>query len=285
MQADERVFVSRLEDVMKARELVFEPTPGFGRWRPYFPDDAVAHPAKANLNMIEYLVLKYSRVGDLVLDPMAGTGSTCVMAVLNGRDGICVDVEDRFVKWMLMAKERVENASVLGRKGRMTVIHGDARELSKYVSGSVDAIITSPPYGDAVAVKGNRITPVRPSKDGRLGSDPKDVTFYYSLDPGNIGNLEWVEYLNAMLKVYTEMFKVLKQGGLAAVIVKPFVKGGRAVDLPLHTHILMSRAGFKLYDLIKYEIENRTFWKILNERKNPRMPKIRHEYILVGVKP
>jgi len=63
-------FLSELEHIMKAEELLFDPTPGFGPYKQYFPEDAVQHPAKANTLLIQFLIEKFTEEGDTVLDPM-----------------------------------------------------------------------------------------------------------------------------------------------------------------------------------------------------------------------
>jgi hypothetical protein len=92
-------------------------------------------------------------------------------------------------------------------------------------------------------------------------------------------------YLEAMLKVYGEMFRVLKPGGLAIVVVKPFIRKKRAVDLPWHTWLLMAKVGFNLAKLYKLRIRQHSFWRILQYRKFPEVPIIAHEYVLVCQKP
>lgn len=336
-------FVSKLEEIMKADELNFEPTPAFGRWKQYFPEEAVQHPAKANLNLIEFLIKEFTKEGDLVLDPMAGTGSTCVLASLMGRDSICIDIEEKFVKWMEGARERVEKARTLTKKGKMIVMHGDARELSKLIQ-KADTVITSPPYSETLSVNAGGMrgewnkSGVAEAKnlpkpyssntknignlplgsiDAVITSPPYEATdmrnsklflkmreqpwsnWYnrsldgnavkYYLSKGyeskdNIGNLKGETYLTAMLKVYMEMHKVLKPNGLAIVIIKPFIRDKKVIDLPYYTYLLMKKAGFKLIKLYKLRLEQRSFWRILYERKFPEVPKIRHEYVLVCVK-
>ena len=64
---------------MPAEELFFEPTPGFGFYEPWL-EHAVAHPAKMNTWLLEFLIKAYTKEGDTVLDPMAGSGSTGVVA-------------------------------------------------------------------------------------------------------------------------------------------------------------------------------------------------------------
>jgi hypothetical protein len=66
-KAGSRVFVSKLEELMPADELVFPPTPGFGPWRRWFPEEAVSHPAKANMYLLKFLVENYTRPGGWVV--------------------------------------------------------------------------------------------------------------------------------------------------------------------------------------------------------------------------
>lgn len=138
-------FTSQLETIKKAKELRFDPTPGFGKWKAFFPKEAVAHPAKMNLHLTDYLIKNYTEPGHVVLDPMGGTGSTSIVAALNGRDAISVELEDKFVKWQEQAAGKVQDAPTL-LKGKITVIKGDARNLSNVLA---DVVVTSPPYSNS----------------------------------------------------------------------------------------------------------------------------------------
>jgi len=154
-------FVSKLEKTHPARELSFPPTPAFGIYRKYFPEEAVAHPTKANTNLLKFLICKFTKEGDVILDPMAGSGSTGVVAALHGRNAILIDIEEKFVEWMLKAKEIVEKHQTLFPKGKIIVLKGDVRELSRiwnriydkeeFRSWNIDTIITSPPYTNQAA--------------------------------------------------------------------------------------------------------------------------------------
>jgi len=146
--------------IPKNKVLKFPATPGFKGWKDHFTDESVAHPAKMNLNLLRHILKTYTRPGDVVLDPMAGTGSTVVLASLLGRHGIAVELEPHFVGMIRENIKRSERHSTLTPKGSMSCIQGDARELSKLLGGSdTMAIISSPPYGEAqsgggIAVKG-----------------------------------------------------------------------------------------------------------------------------------
>jgi hypothetical protein len=132
--------------------------------------------------------------------------------------------------------------------------------------GDVDAVITSPPYESSLE-GGSKHT-----RGGIANRDPALAqTGTYAvggkLSTNNIGNLKKETYLEAMLKVYTEMFKVLKPGGKAIVVVKPFIRDRKAVDLPLHSWLLLEKAGFKLVKVYKFRLPTTSFWRVLQYQR------------------
>jgi len=143
-------------EIPEHRILHFSATPAFRGWKPLFVNESKAHPAKMNLNLLKWIIDTHTDPGDIVLDPMAGTGSTAILAFLAGRHGVAVEYEDTF---FYMAEDNMEKTRRQaaregyirpGPKGRMTLIHGDARELSKLLEAS-DVIVSSPPYGNRLA--------------------------------------------------------------------------------------------------------------------------------------
>lgn len=57
-----------------------------------------AHPTEKAVSILEPLIESFSRPGDLVLDPFAGSGSTLVAAALNGRDYLGIELEQEYCK-------------------------------------------------------------------------------------------------------------------------------------------------------------------------------------------
>jgi DNA modification methylase len=55
------------------------------------------HPAPYPAELAERLVRMFSFVGDRVLDPFAGTGSTAIGASRAGRNSVCVELEPKYV--------------------------------------------------------------------------------------------------------------------------------------------------------------------------------------------
>lgn len=104
-------------------------------------------------------------------------------------------------------------------------------------------------------------------------------------NPKNISNLKKETYLEAMLTVYQQMYSVLKQNGKAIIIIKPFIRNKKVVDLPYQTWLLLKQAGFKLSHLLKLRLKQQSFWRMLYSKKYPKVPQIKHEYVLVCRRP
>ena len=66
------------------------------------------HPAVFPEKLAEDHILSWSNPGDIVLDPMCGSGTTCKMAKLNGRSYIGIDIAEEYVE---LARRRVEEVS------------------------------------------------------------------------------------------------------------------------------------------------------------------------------
>ena len=65
-----------------------------------------AHPATFPEKLAEDHILSWSHEGDIVFDPMCGSGTTCKMAKLNNRKFIGVDISEEYVE---IAKNRIKN--------------------------------------------------------------------------------------------------------------------------------------------------------------------------------
>jgi len=66
--------------------------------------EAFQHPAIFPDQLAEDHILSWTEPGDLVLDPMCGSGTSCKMAVKHGRKYLGFDIESRFVE---LARQRI----------------------------------------------------------------------------------------------------------------------------------------------------------------------------------
>ena len=62
------------------------------------------HPATFPEQLAKDHILSWSNEGDVVLDPMCGSGTTCKMAKLNNRKYIGIDISEEYIK---IAEERI----------------------------------------------------------------------------------------------------------------------------------------------------------------------------------
>ena len=67
---------------------------------------AFEHPAIFPEELVEDHILSWSSEGDIILDPMVGSGTTSKMAKLNNRNFIGIDISKEYIK---LANKRIEN--------------------------------------------------------------------------------------------------------------------------------------------------------------------------------
>ncbi|HAV78280.1 MAG TPA: hypothetical protein DCX53_13105, partial [Anaerolineae bacterium] len=67
----------------------------------------IGHPAPFPLELPRRCIKMFSYIGDTVLDPFMGSGTTLIAAGMLGRKGLGVDVDKGYCN---LAKTRIENA-------------------------------------------------------------------------------------------------------------------------------------------------------------------------------
>lgn len=170
--------------------------------------------------------------------------------------------------------------------------------ISNLPYGSIDKIISSPPYADQAVgnEKGyyeknlERLKKVPIEKLGReskrlLKTPPNPHTNLklepYSNSKNNIGNLKSTDYLSAMAQVYQNCHKALRDGGLLCLVVKNFIRNKKIVQLDFDTIKVCKQAGFTLKERLKRKLTQQSFWRIIYQKKYPDVEQITHEDILI----
>jgi DNA modification methylase len=187
----------------------------------------------------------YTRVGETVLDPFVGVGTTIDAAIHLGRRGIGVDVSQEFLD--------LTHQDLRRRRAPRSLFQlhlADARSLDTVIPAeSVDFVLTSPPYGSLLRqVKGSFAYKWQEHTTLRRIPNPAP----YSEHPLDIGNLEYDQFLEAIREVLTQTYKAQRSGSYAVWVVKDF----RALkaDTPFvnyHGHFgeLSEAVGFTLWDI------------------------------------
>jgi SAM-dependent methyltransferase len=153
-----------------------------GNWAPQIPRN---------------LILRYTQPGDLVLDPMVGSGTTLVECRLLGRNGIGVDVNYHA---LMLAFDRLnfEPANLYEAlpESSIRLFHGDARRLNCIEDETVDLVATHPPYASIITY--SKSTPVE----------------------GDLSQLRSLgSFLDAMEQVARECYRVLKPNKHCAILI------------------------------------------------------------------
>lgn len=255
----------------------------------YFTRESMAHPAKLHLGLLAWIVQRYTKPNDTILDPMAGIGSTAYAALLQ-RNVILRDVEPR---WLALAHE---NAALIIREaglfaGAITIGAGDARQPW---NAQADHIIFSPPYACRAAPTANlrvgildhRLRNIAPERrDGWLRVLNNDsgsngaLRFHYGEAPGQIGHLRDTAYWKAMTDIYIQARVALRPNGKMILIIKDHIRKGQRICVAARTVELCSSLGFTLLEQHARRVYPLSLWQ--RRRKERGEPIVEEEDVLV----
>ncbi len=226
------------------------------------------------------LMLMYTKPGDIVLDPMIGSGTTCIEAKLLGRNCIGVDINYNAViltlhrlyylnKYLEERKSLIEFLGVTGtgveeiKKSWFKIYHGDARKLDLISDESIDLVATHPPYFNIIEYS---------SGDYREG----DLSRAKSLE----------EYLEWTRMCAREFYRVLKPGRYCAILISDTRIHKHYVPISHYVLRVFLEEGFILKEeVIKIQHKTKTtreVWRKISERD---FLLIEHEKLYIFRKP
>lgn len=108
------------------------------------------HPAVFPREIPHRLIKMFTFIGETVLDPFAGVGTTAKEALDLGRNTVCIDQNPEYVEIMHSSLDSFQPSLFedLNHDVSFDVRQGDARDLSFLDDESVHLTVTSPPYWD-----------------------------------------------------------------------------------------------------------------------------------------
>jgi len=185
----------------------------------------LVHPAKFPETMAQEFIEFFTKKGETVLDPMAGTGSTLIAALRAGRHSYGIELNPKYAE---IAKQIIEEerASLGEQVEGLTsnVINGDAAQLGAYQLPIIDYVLTSPPYWNMLHAKGAE------TQKKRRAAAELDV--HYSEDQDDLGNIrDYEEFLEKLVDVYKGLQSLLRPKAYLTIIVKNVKKGGKIYPL------------------------------------------------------
>lgn len=117
-------------------------------------------------------------------------------------------------------------------------------QISQLKGGSVDGVVSSPPYGQNVEPgrMGNAEREMALSPKDRIGRSGQGGG--YGESPRQIGDRGDQTYWEAIDQVYHSCFQAIKPGGVIVLVVKDYIKAGKRVRLCDDTMRLLEHIGF-----------------------------------------
>jgi DNA modification methylase len=217
-----------------------------GNWSPFIPRN---------------LIGKYTKLGELVCDPMMGSGTTLVECKLTGRNAIGVDINPNAA---MVATNRLDFRYVPldaeYEEPNIRVYEGDSRYLNEIDNESVDLVLTHPPYCGIVAYSKAQVK-------------------------GDLSSLKLEPFIVEMGKVAAEYFRILKADHYCSILIGDTRK--HLHYIPIHIGVLTKflEAGFLLKeDIIKLQHKTKTTRERWRGHKYD-FYKIAHEHLYVLRKP
>ena len=203
------------------------------------------------------VLLNYSSEGEMVLDPMCGSGTTLIEARLLNRNAIGYDINQNAVDIT-----RARLAFDVFNSSQQRVERGDVRTLSALAENSIDLILTHPPYANIVKYSDNQ--------------NPDDLSSISSIH----------EFLDELEKGVRELYRVLRPNRYCAILIGDTRKGQHYVPL---SHFVLDRClkvGFALKEEIIKTQHNTTYTaRWTGAARSYRFYLIMHEHLFIFRKP
>lgn len=204
------------------------------------------------------LILRYTRPGDVVLDPMCGSGTTLIECALLGRQGLGFDINSQAVA---LARSRLAPLTPSFASPLSLVEVGDARKLGRVERASVNLVTLHPPYMNVIRYS-----------DGIPG------------DLSQIGELD--EFRLEMKQVIEETWRILRPGGIVALLIGDIRRQRVYMPLGFWTMNDFLAIGFILRDSIvkvQWNCASTSYW--IKRSKSYNFHLIVHEHLFILQKP
>lgn len=178
-----------------------------------------------------------------------GSGTTLIEAKLLGRNAVGIDINPQSV---LISETNLKFPCET--KAKIFAKKGDATNLYFIKKEHIDFICTHPPYTNIIKYS-------------------KGIS-------GDISLLDVDKFLEEMNKVAAESYRVLKRGGMCAVMIGDVRKQGKVIPLGFRLMECFLSAGFTNKEIIikeQHKCRSTEYWK----NRNNSFLLLSHEYIFV----
>ncbi|MFA7091423.1 MAG: DNA methyltransferase [Arcobacteraceae bacterium] len=203
--------------------------------------------------VVRNLILRYSKEGDYLLDPMIGGGTTAIECKLLNRNLLALDINPNAIE---LTNTALNFESEFNPKIKVQL--NDARTLAMLKDESIDFILNHPPYVDIVKYSEKQIAE----------------------DLSNIHDLEL--FCDEYEKVIKELYRVLKPNQYCAILIGDTRRNKMYQPLAFMVMQRFLQNGFSLKeDIIKHQHNCKAtgFW--VKKSKEANFLLIMHEHLFI----
>lgn len=210
------------------------------------------HPATFPIEMAKRIIQQFTHVGELVLDPFVGSGTTLVAAKDLVRNAVGFDLKEEYIKLAENRLAQIDMESILYETKQLPILD-DARNIKKHIQpNTVKLVFTSPPYANLLNRKRKN-----KSRRGDLRYNKQyDEIEQYSQDSRDLGTMEQAEFEKAIYQIFKAMRPlIVKRGHCVINITDMWAENTR---IPLHINVVnaMTKAGYELRNTIIWDRRN-----------------------------
>lgn len=218
----------------------------------------ITHNSKYRWNwspeVVRNLILRYSKEGDYLLDPMIGWGTTAIEAKLLNRNLLCYDINPKAIE---LTKSLLEFP--LENCPKIEILHHNATQKNnKLKDESLDFVLMHPPYVDIVKYSEWQIV--------------EDLSNIHDIDT----------FCDEIEKVAKESFRVLKPGKFCAVLMWDTRRNKMYQPLAFKVMERFLKSWFTLKeDIIKVQHNCKATWFWVKKSKEANFLLIMHEHLFI----
>ncbi len=240
--------------------------------------DEKLHPAKYPEGLIAEFIKFFTKTGAVVFDPFLGTGSTLVACHQTNRNGIGIELQQKYVKIAQQRITTLESQQQLTAEGskqvaKQAVIRCNAAKIEKIWKKlslpAVDLVITSPPYGPMLNKKG--LAAKEREKEG--------LDTQYGNDPEDLGNAAGHEvFVERLVTIFRSIKPRINDGGHLVIILQNYMHKSEYKTLAWDVGKALSK---------EFQLRGERIWCQDNKTLYPYgyryafVPNVHHHYCLI----
>ncbi|MBF0519341.1 MAG: DNA adenine methylase [Nitrospirae bacterium] len=209
--------------------------------------DKSTHPATFPISLAKKVIELFTHMGELVVDPFVGSGTTLVAAMDANRNAVGFDLQSSYIE---LCKTRLTNGH-LHNMSKQTPIQDDAKNIHEYFKEeTVSLIWTSPPYANLL----NRQRKNKSRRDRK--NEQLDKVEQYSQDERDLGIMSIDDYTIAMGDIFESMLPLLKPKAHCVINVPDMWWENERITIHISLVQELRRRGYELRNIIIWDRTN-----------------------------